>query len=610
MSTLKTNNIQHVDRSDPSIIINTDGSVNIAGTMTYEDVTNVDAVGIITGRSNIDAQKQVHVGTGVSIKAGGLNVTAGISTFVDVSARNITVSAASTFTGNIKQTAPGSSTAKLTLNNASDTTGMDVGYSESSGLGFINVGQSGSGLSIKTGGTAAGNERIRIESGGDVGIATDNPAAKLHVLGTSKLFGQVTVGADNDVSPNSSGAGQLRIDGNGYTGYIAIDGTAMYVGHNASARDLRFQTNETDRVTIDASGFVGIGTANPDRMVHIYEATNNNLLLLESGDTNVDIVQADTGGSTRIRNSQGSLIFYVNGDASSNNATNAVTALTIDPDKDVHVSDDLFIPDKIVHEGDTNTAIRFPAADTISLETAGDERLRVQSDGKIQYSHATDNVSVTSSNSSRLRFFGGSNESVSNGAVLTLHGVSHSAGNYADLAAATGGHIQFRIGTNEKFRIDSVGSALFTNGLQIGVDEGSSTSGGLLIHRYSNTNLNDGVDFDLTITWPHSNVGVFMIECFSGHSHYQGNPMYYKVVGMYGGSSAGTGGIRMTSIQETNTNSLSFSDTSNATQRGNSSNYSITITGRTGLSDTGTSLKSHVHVYVHSRIAPVSVTIS
>ena len=80
MSTLKTNNIQHVDRSDPSIIINTDGSVNIAGTMTYEDVTNVDAVGIITGRELINAQKQVHVGTGVSVKAGGLNVTAGITT--------------------------------------------------------------------------------------------------------------------------------------------------------------------------------------------------------------------------------------------------------------------------------------------------------------------------------------------------------------------------------------------------------------------------------------------------------------------------------------------------------------------------------------------------
>ena len=81
MSTLKTNNIQHVDRSDPSIIISTDGGVSIAGTLTYEDVTSVDAVGIVTAREILNAQKQIHVGTGVSIKSGGLNVTAGISTF-------------------------------------------------------------------------------------------------------------------------------------------------------------------------------------------------------------------------------------------------------------------------------------------------------------------------------------------------------------------------------------------------------------------------------------------------------------------------------------------------------------------------------------------------
>ena len=80
MSTLKTNNIQHVDRSDPSIIISTDGGVSIAGTLTYEDVTSVDAVGIVTAREILNAQKQVHVGTGVSVKAGGINVTAGITT--------------------------------------------------------------------------------------------------------------------------------------------------------------------------------------------------------------------------------------------------------------------------------------------------------------------------------------------------------------------------------------------------------------------------------------------------------------------------------------------------------------------------------------------------
>ena len=32
---------------------------------------------------------------------------------------------------------------------------------------------------------------------------------------------------------------------------------------------------------------------------------------------------------------------------------------------------DLSIADKIIHTGDTNTAIRFPAADTITAETSG-----------------------------------------------------------------------------------------------------------------------------------------------------------------------------------------------------------------------------------------------
>ena len=42
---------------------------------------------------------------------------------------------------------------------------------------------------------------------------------------------------------------------------------------------------------------------------------------------------------------------------------------------------DVSIADKIVHTGDTNTAIRFPAADTFTVETSGSERLRVNSDG-------------------------------------------------------------------------------------------------------------------------------------------------------------------------------------------------------------------------------------
>ena len=42
---------------------------------------------------------------------------------------------------------------------------------------------------------------------------------------------------------------------------------------------------------------------------------------------------------------------------------------------------DFSIADKIVHTGDTNTAIRFPSADTFTVETAGTERVRVASNG-------------------------------------------------------------------------------------------------------------------------------------------------------------------------------------------------------------------------------------
>ncbi len=44
---------------------------------------------------------------------------------------------------------------------------------------------------------------------------------------------------------------------------------------------------------------------------------------------------------------------------------------------------DVTIADKIVHDGDTNTTIRFPLADTFTVETSGIERLRVDAAGNV-----------------------------------------------------------------------------------------------------------------------------------------------------------------------------------------------------------------------------------
>ena len=56
---------------------------------------------------------------------------------------------------------------------------------------------------------------------------------------------------------------------------------------------------------------------------------------------------------------------------------------------------DVSIPDTIVHTGATDTKIRFPSADTFSVETAGGERLRVASNGKITHTAASGSTILT-----------------------------------------------------------------------------------------------------------------------------------------------------------------------------------------------------------------------
>ena len=78
----------------------------------------------------------------------------------------------------------------------------------------------------------------------------------------------------------------------------------------------------------------------------------------------------------------------------------AISGTTGTFSSDVSVAGDFQVPDVIKHEGDVNTKIRFPAADTVTVETAGSERVRIDSDGKIGIgtaSPATDIHTLSSS---------------------------------------------------------------------------------------------------------------------------------------------------------------------------------------------------------------------
>ena len=76
---------------------NFSGNVSIAGTLTYEDVTNIDSVGIIT------AQKDIHVGAGVSVVGVGTFGSLDISGDIDVDGHtnldNVSVAGITTVNG-------------------------------------------------------------------------------------------------------------------------------------------------------------------------------------------------------------------------------------------------------------------------------------------------------------------------------------------------------------------------------------------------------------------------------------------------------------------------------------------------------------------------------
>ena len=118
--------------------------------------------------------------------------------------------------------------------------------------------------------------------------------------------------------------------------------------------------SSTERVRINSSGDVIVGsgiTVSPDGDIFATGVT-----------TATTFVGALTGNVT--------------GNATGLSGTPNISAGTIAGSTGTFTGD-VDIADKIVHTGDTDTAIRFSGADTITAETAGSERVRISSAGKM-----------------------------------------------------------------------------------------------------------------------------------------------------------------------------------------------------------------------------------
>jgi len=128
------------------------------------------------------------------------------------------------------------------------------------------------------------------------------------------------------------------------------------------------------------------------------------------------------------------------------------------------LTSDLTIPDKIIHTGDTNTAIRFPAADTITAETGGSERIRIDSSGRFMLNMST---SVTGGkfqvDNTFNTFFASSNDT--QGCVVQLEKTrSTSPGSYTIVQDGdTLGELQFK-GSNGSASVIGANIKAIVNG--------------------------------------------------------------------------------------------------------------------------------------------------
>jgi hypothetical protein len=170
-------------------------------------------------------------------------------------------------------------------------------------------------------------ERVRIDSSGNVGINTNNPAELLHVKSSNSDTAETVAGFGNgDIDVGL----EIKTNGNG--------GSSLDWGFNAvNARNLVFDTNQNERMRITSTGNVGIGT-DPSHKLDVNSGATNQVALFESTDATAYIELADNTGSVQfITPSSGALRIATGGAGAGSVGT---SGLFIDQSQNVGINDD------------------------------------------------------------------------------------------------------------------------------------------------------------------------------------------------------------------------------------------------------------------------------
>jgi len=324
----------------------------------YLPATN--ALGFSTAGTNavyIDASQNVGIGTTSPANKLDVSGTGTVSARV-TSSSNTGIS--SLYTVNSSGSISGSA-----IYGASATPYGSIGANESTFYSSVSttiMSDNASGvIKFATGGTT---ERMRIDSSGNVGIG-GTPAYKLDITSSAFIGSRLTAATGtNGVSQiytNTGGTFSIGIDASTGANFGAAYGGFLW---HAGAYPLLFGTSNTERMRINSSGNVGIGTSGP--------VANTRLTLSDTNSSKLNI----TGGSN-----QNGMTFAITGTSNEYYMAGGVNLL-VGGDKGFLIYDVTNAKAKFFVE-DITGETRTLATTFLSYYTGASERMRIDASGNV-----------------------------------------------------------------------------------------------------------------------------------------------------------------------------------------------------------------------------------